>query len=265
MPHEGRPGCSRDCRLPRRTAGERHPADADPITTEVDPPWPQLGRRGDQADAGADVDAPNHLRGARLRGRPLRPAHAAARAGAEPAPLHGHDEFLHRGRRRGGRRRGRSGPGRHHPHERPVQDRLAPPGRGDRDAGVPARGGARRLRGDQGALARHRRQGDLLHRHDRRLPGGHDLPGRQALPPRRARRGHQKNGDGELAATEVRARRHQRRSSRRPRRRSRAGSTRQRYGFEVFPTASSGCTTTARPSCAATSRSCRTAGTSAAA
>ena len=50
----------------------------------------------------------DHLRGARLRGRPLRPAHAPARAGAEPAVLHGHDELLHRGRRRGGRRRGRA-------------------------------------------------------------------------------------------------------------------------------------------------------------
>ena len=40
---------------------------------------------------------------------------------------------------------------------------------------------AGRLRGDQGALARHRRQGPVLHRHRRRLPGGHDLPGREAV------------------------------------------------------------------------------------
>ena len=84
-------------------------------------------------------------------------ADAPARAGAEPAVLHGHDELLHRGRRRGGRRRGRARAGRHHPHQRPVQDRLAPAGRRGRDAGVPARRGADRLHGDQGALARHRR------------------------------------------------------------------------------------------------------------
>ena len=40
---------------------------------------------------------------------------------------------------------------------------------------------ADRLHGDQGPLARHRRQGAVLHRHRRRLPGGHDLPRREAL------------------------------------------------------------------------------------
>ena len=60
-------------------------------------------------------------------------------------------------------------------------------------------GRAGRLRGDQGALARHRRQGAVLHRHHRRLPGGHDLPGRQAVPPRRARRRHLPDGARQLA------------------------------------------------------------------
>ena len=54
---------------------------------------------------------------------------AAARAGAEPAAVHGHDELLRRGRRRGGRRRGGARAGRHHPLQLPVRDRLAPAGR----------------------------------------------------------------------------------------------------------------------------------------
>ena len=41
--------------------------------------------------------------------------------------------------------------GRHHPLQRPLQDGLAPAGRGGRDAGVPAEEASRRLHGDQGA------------------------------------------------------------------------------------------------------------------
>ena len=62
---------------------------------------------------------------------------APARAGAEPADLHGHDELLRRGRRRRRRRRGRARAGRHHPLQRPLRHRLAPAGRRRGDAGLP--------------------------------------------------------------------------------------------------------------------------------
>ena len=116
-------------------------------------------------------------------------------------------------------------------------------------------------------LARHRRQGALLHRHGRRLPGGHDLPGRQALPPRRARRRHLPDGARQLA----RCRRWSPATST-PRSsasaRAAAALVRRRRALRargVLATASSGCSTTARRSCAATSRRSPTAATSAAA
>ena len=146
-----------------------------------DPPRPQLGCQPDQARARPDVLLAHHLRGTRLRSRRVRPAVPAARTGAEPSLLHGDDELLHRVRGGGGGRRGRARAGRHRPHERPVPDRFASAGRGDGDAGVPRRRHPDRLLGDQGALDGHRGQGDLLHGHDRRLPGRRHLPGRQAL------------------------------------------------------------------------------------
>ena len=86
--------------------------------------------------------------------------------------------------RRGRRRRGGARAGRHRPLQLPVRHRLAPAGRRRRHAGLPARRRADRLRDDQGPLARHRRQGAVLHRHRRRLPGGDDLPRREAVQPR---------------------------------------------------------------------------------
>ena len=89
---------------------------------------------------------------------------------------------------------------RHHPLQLALRHRLASAGRGGRDAGLPRRRGADRLHGDQGPLARHRRQGAVLDRHGRRLPGGHDLPRREAVPPRRARRRHLPDGDSPTRA-----------------------------------------------------------------
>ena len=122
---------------------------------------------------------------------------------------------------------------------------------------------ARRLRRDQGALARHRRQGPLLDRHDRRVPGGHHLPGRQAVLAR---------------ARSCRTSSAWRRPTRASRRWSPATSTRSWSACAPGPrrsrasssgTARScsapawpGCTTTARRSCASGSTSCPTAATS---
>ena len=70
---------------------------------------------------------------------------------------------------------------------------------------------ARRLRGDQGALARHRRQGAVLHRHGRRLPGGHDLPRASSCTARgELVDGHLPHRDRQLAGAEDGRRRHQR-------------------------------------------------------
>ena len=106
----------------------------------------------------------------------------------------------------------------------------------------------------------------VLHRHHRRLPGGHDLPRRQAVPPRRARRGHLPK----IAIANSRVPKMVPVTST-PRSSACAQAVANSSGWwsatdwRRSPTASSGCTTTARPSCAATSSSCRTAGTSAAA
>ena len=177
QPSRGVPGRHRPHQRPGRRRSDHH---------RGHPPRPELGRRPDEARAGPHRLLAGDLRGARLRGRALRPGGAPARPGAEPAAVHGHDELLRRGGGRGGRRRAGARAGRHHPLQLPLRHRLAPPGRGDRDAGVPARGRAGRLRRDQGPLARHRRQGALLDRHRRRVPGGHDLPGREAVLARRA-------------------------------------------------------------------------------
>ncbi len=115
------------------------------------PPGAQRRRRADEAGADPHVVLAGHLRGAGLRRRALRPRRPPARPGADAAHVHGHDELLRerRGRRRG--RRGGARAGRHHPLQRPLRHGLAPAGRGRGDAGVPGRGRARRLRGDQGA------------------------------------------------------------------------------------------------------------------
>ena len=89
--------------------------------------------------------------------------------------LHGDDELLRRGCRRGGRRGGGARARRHHPLQLPVRHGLASAGLRRRHAGVPQRRGADRVHDDQGALARHRRQGAVLDRHGRRVPGGDDL------------------------------------------------------------------------------------------
>ena len=62
------------------------------------------------------------------------------------------------------------------------------------------------VRDGQGPLARHRRQGPVLDRHGRRLPGGRDLPRGQALLPRRAGAGRLPNRAGQLPAPEGRLR-----------------------------------------------------------
>ena len=229
------------------------------------PPGPELGRRADEARAGPHGVLAGHLRGARLRRRALRPRHRAARAGAEPADVHGHDELLRRGRRRGRRRRGRARAGRHRPLQRALRHRLAPAGRGDGDAGLPARRRARRLLGDQGALARHRRQGSVLDGHGRRVPGGHDLPRRQAVRARAAGRGHLPLRDRQLAGAEDGRRRHQR-----DRRRRAHGRRGARRGSSSATASSASASARSRmydarrgASCAAGSSSCPTAATSA--
>ena len=112
---------------------------------------------------------------------------------------------------------------------------------------------AHRLRGDQGALARHRRQGAVLDRHRRRLPGG-----------RRSSRASSSTARGELVARHLpdgprelaRARRWSPATST-PRSSACAPAPRrslrvvERYGLEAFrDVASSGCSTTARRSSA---------------
>ena len=76
----------------------------------------------------------------------------------------------------GGRAGARAG--RHHPLQLALRHRLPPSGLRGGDAGLPRPGRARRLHDDQGPLARHRRQGPVLDRHRRRVPGGDDLPRR---------------------------------------------------------------------------------------
>ncbi len=66
-----------------------------------------------------------------------------------------------------------------------VRDRLPPARRGGRLTGLPRRR-ARRIRRGQGSSPRCRRQGAVLHGHRRHLPGGRDLPGREALAGRRS-------------------------------------------------------------------------------
>ena len=187
-----------------------------------------------------------------------------ARPGAVAAHVHGHDELLRDRRRGGGGRRGGARAGRHHPLQRPLRHRLAPAGRGRGHAGLPARRRARRLRGDQGPLAGHRRQGPVLDRHGRRLPGGHDLPGRQAVLARAAGQRHLPDGRGQQPRAEDGGGRHQRARGRRARRGGGAGPRRRapRRGRRSA-SASSACTPPARRSCARGSRSSPTAATSA--
>ena len=92
----------------------------------------------------------------------------------------------------------------------PVRHRLASAGRGARAAGLPPRRGARRLRRREGALARHRRQGAVRDGHGRHVPGGNDLPGREARQPRQDRPGHLSPRARELARAEGGGGRHQR-------------------------------------------------------
>ena len=125
-------------------------------------------------------------------------------------------------------------------------------------------GRARRLLRDQGALARHRRQGSVLDGHGRRLPGGHDLPRRQAVRGRAAGRGHLPLRDRQLARAEDGRRRHQRdrrRRAHRAPRRSRGSSS--GTGSSASARARRASTRTARRSCGAGSSSCRTGATSA--
>ena len=189
--------------------------DADPITTEIIRHGLNSAAEQMKRALIRTAFSPVIYEVARLRGRDLRPPRAAARAGAEPAHLHGHDELLRRGRGRGGRRRGGARAGRHHPLQLPLRQRLPPSGRGRGDARLPRGARADRLHDDQRALARHRRQGALLDRHRRCLPGGHDLPGRQALLARRARQGHLPHGDRQQPRAEDGRRRHQRRGRQR--------------------------------------------------
>ena len=232
--------------------------DADPITTEVDPPRPELGRRADEARADPHVVLAGHLRGARLRGRALRPRHPPARAGAEPAALHGHDELLRRGRGRGGRRRGGARAGRHHPLQRPLRHRLAPAGRRRGDAGLPAR------RASSSATRRSRRTGSTSAARSR-------TPPTRSTSSRRARSSPASSSTA--AASWSRTSSAWRSRTRGCRRWSPATSTPrssacapappgslrlvERYGLETLRRVrSSACSTTARPWCAATSSSC---------
>ncbi len=129
---------------------------------------PPLGRRADAAGADADGLLADHLRRARLRGRDLRPRQAAALPGARPAQLPRHDGLLRRRRGRG-RRRGGAGGRRHHPHQLPLRDRLAPGRHGGGLPRLPRRRGAGRLHRGQGPFPRHRGQGLLLLGHHRLL------------------------------------------------------------------------------------------------
>ena len=145
------------------------------------PPRPQLRGEPDQAVADPHVVLPDHLRGPRLRRGRLRPA-VPCLPRRRGRLLHGDDE-LHRG---GGRRRRRRGPAR--PGDIILMNDPYKTGSHPQDAAVvarlPRRRDADRLLGDQGALDGHRREADLLHRHDGHLAGGDDLPGREALPAR---------------------------------------------------------------------------------
>ena len=82
------------------------------------------------------------------------------------------------------------------------------------------------------------------HRHGRRVPGGHDLPGREALPRGRARRRHLPHRARQLARAEDRRRRHQRRDRRRAHRRrgARRGSS-SATASSASASASSACST----------------------
>ena len=157
-------------------------------------------------------------------------------------------------------------PGRHHPLQRPVRHRLAPAGRRGRDAGVPARRRAR------SATRRSRRTGSTSARKEPYCTDTIDVfqegtifPGVKLYRRGELVDGHLPHGARELARAEDGRRRHQRRGRRRAHRRPpRSSGSCERYGLEALPrVASSGCTTTARRSCAATSSSCRTAATSA--
>ena len=127
-------------------------------------------------------------------------------------------------------------------------------------------GDARRVHGDQGSLARHRRQGAVLDRHRRRLPGRNDLPRHTSVRRRRAGRRRVPDGAREQPCAEDGRRRYQRRGGRRAHGRER----RARRRLALRHRARSGrrwrgCTTTARRSCALTSSNCPTAYSSAAA
>ena len=170
-----------DCRLARGRRPHQRRADADPVTTEI-------VRQG--LNAAADQMKRALVRtafspviyevldfAAALYDRDV----CHARPGADAADVHGHDELLRRGAVEavGGEEALEPGD---------IILYNVPYGTGShpQDAAMVMpvflrRRRAGRLRGDQGALARHRRQGAVLHRHRRRLPGGHDLPGRQAV------------------------------------------------------------------------------------
>ena len=173
--------------------------------------------------------------------------------------------FCVAGARRRGRRRGGARARRHHPLQLPLRHRLAPAGRGRRHARLPARRGADRLRGDQGPLARHRRQGAVLDRHRRRLPGGDDLPRRQAVLAAASscddiyRMALANSRVPKMVAGDINAEVVGVRTGRRGARCASSSAT----GSSVPRRRSSGCSTTARRSCAATSRRSPTAATSA--